>query len=355
MTATDRRARALRTRQLGLVFAVLLVATWVAFAFLIPVAWAAVLAIAEWPLYRRAISRFPGHDELIAVLFALATALIVLIPLSVAAVVMVRESQATLDWLQHVQQSGIAPPPWLSSVPLVGPRAAVYWQQHLGTPKAANALFGSVSAYSVFAWTRSVGGEVARELGLFLITLVALVSLLTHGNLIRTDASAAAARTFGPFGGEFLERMIGAVRGAVNGTVLVSFGEGAIIGVGYFVVGIPQPLLFTTFTMLLALVPFGAWLVFGLASLILIGSGQLLAGALLCAFGVTVMTVGDNVVQPAAIGGSVQLPFLLALIGAFGGLLEMGLVGLFIGPVIMAALMLVWREWIRPNVEQGNI
>ena len=86
-------------------------------------------------------------------------------------------------------------------------------------------MFGSVSAYSVFAWTRSVGGEVARELGLFLITLIALVSLLTHGNLIRTDAAAAAARTFGPFGGEFLERMIGAVRGAMNGTMMVSSGK----------------------------------------------------------------------------------------------------------------------------------
>ena len=71
MTATDCRARALRTRQLGLILAVLLVAMWVAFAFLIPIAWAAVLAIAEWPLYRRAISRFPGHDGLIAALFAL--------------------------------------------------------------------------------------------------------------------------------------------------------------------------------------------------------------------------------------------------------------------------------------------
>ena len=160
----------------------MLAATWVAFAFLIPVAWAAILAIAEWPLYRRSISRYPGHDELIAVLFTLATALIVLIPLSVAAVAMVQESQATLDWLQQVQQSGIAPPPWLSSIPLVGPRAADYWQQHIGHPKAANAMFGSVSAYSVFAWTRSVGGEVVRELGLFLITLVALLSLLTHGN-----------------------------------------------------------------------------------------------------------------------------------------------------------------------------
>jgi predicted PurR-regulated permease PerM len=107
--------------------------------------------------------------------------------------------------------------------------------------------------------------------------------------------------------------------------------------------------------MLLALVPFGAWLAFGVASLILIGGGQLLAGGLLFAFGVTVMTVGDNVVQPAVIGGAVKLPFLLALIGAFGGLAEMGLVGLFIGPVVMAALLLVWREWIRPNVEQGDI
>jgi predicted PurR-regulated permease PerM len=355
MTAADRRARALRKRQLGLVLAILLFATWIALAFLIPLAWAAILAIAEWPLYRRAISRFPGYDVLLAMLFALATALIVLIPLSVAAVSMAQESQAALDWVRHVQQSGIAPPLWLSSVPLVGPRAADYWQQHVGTPQAANALFGSVSASSVFAWTRSIGGEVAREMGLFLITLVALVSLLSHGKRIGTDAAVAAARTFGPFGGEFLERMIAAVRGTVNGTVLVSFGEGAIIGIGYVAAGVPQPLLFTLFTMLLALVPFGAWLAFGFASLILIGGGQLLAGGLLFAFGVTVMTVGDNVVQPAVIGGAVKLPFLLALIGAFGGLAEMGLVGLFIGPVVMAALLLVWREWIRPNVEQGDI
>jgi len=190
---------------------------------------------------------------------------------------------------------------------------------------------------------------------LLLITLVALVSLLSHGQRIRADATVAAANTFGPFGAEFLERMIEAVRGTVSGTILVSFSEGAIIGVGYVVAGVPQPLLFTTFTMLLALVPFGAWAAFGVASLILIGGGQFLAGGLLFAFGVAVMTVGDNVVQPAAIGTAVKLPFLLALIGAFGGLAEMGLVGLFLGPVIMAALLLVWREWIRPTVEQEEV
>src|SRR4249919_42370 len=241
MTTTDRRARALRTRQLWLVIAILLLASWVALAFLVPIAWAAILAIAEWPLYRRAISRFPGHDLLIGVLFAFATALIFFVPLSIATVAMVQESQAALDWLQKAQQSGVAPPPWLATLPLIGPRAAVYWQQHIGTPQAADAMLGSVSATSVFAWTSSIGGNVARQLGLFLITLVAMVSLLIHGKRIHSDAVAAATRTFGAFGSEFLERMIAAVRATVNGTVLVSFGEGAIIGVGYFVGGVPQP------------------------------------------------------------------------------------------------------------------
>jgi predicted PurR-regulated permease PerM len=60
------------------------------------------------------------------------------------------------------------------------------------------------------------------------------------------------------------------------------------------------------------------------------------------------MLVGDNVVQPAAIGSAVKLPFILALIGAFGGLAALGLVGLFIGPVVMAALLLVLEEWLSP-------
>jgi predicted PurR-regulated permease PerM len=188
MTANNRHSHALRNRQMDLALAILLLAGWVAFEFLIPVAWAAILAIAEWPIYRRAISRFAGHHVLVGMLFALGTALILLVPLSLAAVAMVEENQAALDSLQHVQQFGIAPPPWLSSIPLIGPRATIYWQQHVGTPVAANAMIGSMSASSIFAWTRSIGGEVAREFGLFLITLIALVSLLTHGKRIRFEA-----------------------------------------------------------------------------------------------------------------------------------------------------------------------
>jgi len=96
--------------------------------------------------------------------------------------------------------------------------------------------------------------------------------------------------------------------------------------------------------------PREAWLAFGLTSLILTAQGELLAGALLFGFGAAVMTGGDNFVQPAMIGGAVELPFLLALIGAFGRISMMGLVGLFIRQVIMVALLLIWRGW---NSNQG--
>lgn len=342
----DDAAQAVRTRQLYLTIVILLLATWMALEFLTPIAWAAVLAIAEWPLYRRAVARFPGRPGLLAGGFALVTALFVIVPLSLAAVTLAQESQAALEWLKHAQQVGIAMPGWLPGLPLVGGRAASYWQQHVGNPEAANALLGTFSAGSVLGWTRSIGGEVARESALFLITLLALVTLLSRGAAIGVQARIVATRMLGAFGAEFLARMTGAVRATVNGTVLVSVVEGAIIGVGYAIAGVPQPLLFATFTIVLALVPFGAWAAFGLASLILIGSGHLLAGVSLFVFGAVVMTIGDNVVQPTVIGSAVELPFLLALIGAFGGLAELGLVGLFVGPVIMAALLLVWRQWM---------
>lgn len=198
----------------------------------------------------------------------------------------------------------------------------------------------------MIAWIRSIGGEVARESALFLVTLLALVSLLARGAQIAEKAKLIAVGMFGGFGGEFVERITGAVRSTVNGTILVFVLEGSSIGVGYAVAGVPQPLLFATFTIILALVPFGAWAAFCLASLILIGTGHILAGGLLFGFAAFVMTIGDNVVQPSVIGSAVELPFLMALVGAFGGLAEMGLVGLFVGPVIMAALLLVTREWL---------
>ncbi len=95
------------------------------------------------------------------------------------------------------------------------------------------------------------------------------------------------------------------------------------------------------------MVPFGAWAGFTAATLVLLlQGGSLLVAAGLAGFCAAVLLIGDNFIQPALIGGSTRLPFLLVLIGILGGLKSFGLVGLFLGPVIMAALLTVWREWV---------
>lgn len=329
---------------------VLVLALWITGPFLTPIAWAAVLAIAEWPLYRFILQRSPQHNRWAALICTLATALLVVFPLSLVATSLVTESSGAIAWVQQVQQHGLPQPSWLGSIPVIGDRLAEWWRTHAATPAAAQDLLGSASAGSLLGWARTIAGEVAKESGLFLVTLIALLSLLLSGEHIAAQSRIISAKMFGAFGLDFLERMTEAVRRTVVGTVLVSVIEGAVIGMGYIVAGVPQPLLFVVATIVLALVPFGAWAVFGLAGLILIAQGHVLAGGLLMGFGAAVMTVGDNVIQPAVIGGAIELPFLLAFVGAFGGLAAMGLVGLFIGPVIMVALLLIWREWTGDRV-----
>ena len=100
------------------------------------------------------------------------------------------------------------------------------------------------------------------------------------------------------------------------------------------------------------MVPFGASAAFEVATLVLLVQGQILAGVLLFGFSILVVTIGDNVIQPRVIGGAVELPFLLAIVGTFGGLESFGLVGLFVGPVVMVAMLLIWRQWMEHRPTQ---
>lgn len=344
--AQAEETHAVLSRQRWLTFGILALAIYIARSFLAPVAWAAVLAVSMWPLYVRVAARAPGRRGLIAALFVLATAVLVMLPIGIAAAAAVGESQGALQWVSGVQRTGLAAPAWLPSIPVVGGRALAFWQKNIGSPQGAAGLLGGINAGAVLGYTRTVGGQVAQGTMLFLITLLALFGMLVRGERLASQAHAVSRRALGRFGERFTERLAGAVRGTVTGTVLVAVGEGTLIGIGYWVAGVPRPLLFAIFTIFVAMLPFGAWFAFSLATIILVVGGHLLAAALLFGFSIVVMFVGDNVVQPAIIGSSVRLPFIFALLGTFGGLETFGLVGLFLGPAIMSALLLAWSEWM---------
>jgi predicted PurR-regulated permease PerM len=198
---------------------------------------------------------------------------------------------------------------------------------------------------------RTFGGQLLHRLFLLLFSLLTLFALLRSGRSIASRFLETCDRIFGDAGEGLVEKMIDATRATVNGTVLVALGEGAAIGIGYFMAGVPNALTFLVFTTAFALIPFGAWLAFRAAAIVTMsGGGSAIAGTCVFLWGCIVMLAGDHFVWPTLVSGSARLPFLLAFVGIFGGLAAFGLMGLFMGPVIMAALLAIWREWIfRPK------
>ena len=190
---------------------------------------------------------------------------------------------------------------------------------------------------------------------MFFVSLLALFILLRNGRWIAQRCLETADRIFGDPGEGLAGKIADAIRGTVNGTIVVAVGEGILIGLGYLVADVPNPLLFIVLTTAFAMLPFGAWAAFTAAALTLgISGGEPWMAVAVFAWGALVMLAGDNFVWPTLVGGAARLPFLFAFVGIFGGLTTFGLLGLFLGPVIMAALLTVWREWVMPREPQRD-
>jgi len=345
---------AIRSRRIARVIfalAVLALGLWIARDFLLPVAWAVIIAVALWPLYDRLVAFMPHRMRTLLgpLLFTIAICLVLIIPLVFAAVQLASQAQNAIEWLARVQENGIPPPSWLARIPVVSGWAVSWWQAHLSDPRAAGDLLGSIEADTVTTPLRKFVPQLLQRVALFFFVLLTLFFVFRDGEGFGRRFLALVDQWLGDPGERVAENLARVIRGTVNGTVLVALGEGTLIGIGYFATGVPQPLLFAALTVAFALLPFGAWVVFSVAALVLFFQGAgLLTVFGLFAFGAAVMLIGDNLVQPALIGEAGRLPLLIALISIFGGMRTFGLIGLFLGPVIMSVLLTIWREWIYP-------
>lgn len=333
------------------IFAVLLLvlALWVAADFLSPLAWAAVIAITLWPFY----IRVAGHDiadhspTLAPLLTTIVTGIVLFGPILLAVHKLGQESQSLVQAVTGMRENGIPVPGWVAQLPLAGEYASAWWRTYLADPAAASNLFGGFNKEALTEWTKALGGQLLTRLFMFVITLICLFFMLRDGPWIASRVLDTADRLLGLPGERLSHKIVEAIRGTVTGTVVVAVAEGIIIGAAYFVAGVPSPVIFMLLTMAFAMLPFGAWLAFTAASLLLLAQGgEPVAAAGVFAFGAVVMLIGDHFVWPSLVGGTARLPFLLALIGIFGGIQAFGLLGLFAGPVIMAAVLTVWREWV---------
>jgi predicted PurR-regulated permease PerM len=332
-----------RIARTALIVAVVALAVWMLWRFVPALAWAAVLAIATWPLRQWLARRGMGSTAIASVL-TLLLAVVLVLPLIRLGVQAARDSGAMVHWVEDVRQHGLATPAWLSNLPYVGASAAAWWQDNLAQPGAARALLGRADTSGLVGFGRTLGVELANRLTVLVFTVLTLFFLYRDGASVADASETVAERLFGPPGRHLGKDAVAAVRGTVNGLVLVGLGEGVLLGIAYAVAGLSHAVLFGLVTAVLAMVPFGAPIVYIACGLYLLASSQTAAAIGLLVFGTVVVFVADHFVRPILIGSSTRLPFLWVLLGIFGGLESFGLIGLFLGPAIMSVLIAIWRE-----------
>jgi predicted PurR-regulated permease PerM len=320
---------------------------WVLHRFLPALAWAGVLVIALWPLYRRLAPALPGHGEgiLAPLLVTLLIGLVFTAPFVYVAIEGAHEIRVAVHFIGEAQRNGIPVPEWVPQLPIVGHTIEEWWRANLGDPDAAQELLGRVDTRSLAASAREYGSEVVHRLIIFAFTLLTLFFLFRYGTVFSGQLIHLSDRLLGPDGERIGRHMVQAVLGTVNGLVLVGLGEGVLMGIAYIIAGLPHPVSTAALTGVLAVIPFGAPVAFGAAALYLAATGSTAAGVAVLCFGVFVVFVADHFIRPVIIGGAARLPFLWVLLGILGGLETFGIIGLFLGPAIMAALISLWRDW----------
>jgi predicted PurR-regulated permease PerM len=345
------------TARVALALALVLAALWTAADFLPALIWAAILAISIWPLYEIFALRISNEASgITAFAFTLLVALIVFTPMALAIYQIAQQSDVLASWVAQSRDNGIKVPEWITRLPIAAETMQHWWRDNLADPKSATAWLQSINAEKASDVVKAFGGQLLHRFFMFFIALIALFIMLRNGRSIARRFLMTSDRIFGDPGADLVKKTVDAIRGTVNGTVIVALAEGLLIGVVYLAAGVPNPVLFTVLTIAFAMLPFGAWAAFTAAALTLvIGGGSGLAAFSVFAWGAVVMLAGDHFVWPTLVGGAARLPFLFAFVGIFGGLATFGLLGLFLGPVIMAAVLTVWREWIVPVPEQEKL
>jgi predicted PurR-regulated permease PerM len=314
--------------------------------FLVPLLWAAILAYVTWPLnrvLRRALKQRRGTA---AVLMTLILTFAIVLPLlGVVAALRLEVVQAFEAIREDLETGSIVVPGWLTETPVVGPRLVEAIERVAADPQAV----GDWLTERASAWIGEAAGllgTLGRNALKFALALVAAFFFYRDGERLVDELRRALHCLLGPSSRAYWTAAAGMTQAVVYGLVLTALAQGAIAGLGYWVAGLDAPVLLGSLTALLAIIPFGAPVVWVTVALWLLWQGALWAGVGLLLWGSLAVSSVDNLVRPLVISASAKVSFLLVLFGVLGGLNAFGLIGLFLGPVVLSVLWAVWRRWL---------
>ena len=331
---------------------VLVVAAGIYFfhGFLVPVLAALVIGFASWPLYSRLRDRMGGSNILSATLAIVLIVTFLVVPIIMAVSYAANEMREWFFWAVETNRTGSPTPDWMAALPAVGSWIDEQWVRYIGHPGAIGELVQLVSGANIGNIYRAVlaaGGGLFELFLNLLFMLIALFFIYKDGERFVGQVDRIGERILPTRWGRISRVVPATISSTVTGMTLIAIGEGIVLGIAYWIAGAPSPVTLGVITGVMALIPGGAPLSFSLVSIYLIASGSPFAGVALWVWGSVELFIVDKTLRPKLVGGPIKLPFLPTFFGLIGGVKTMGFVGLFIGPVLMALLVAIWREWVR--------
>ena len=319
---------------------------WILQPFLPAIVWAAMVVIATWPLLRTVQAKLGNSRGLAVAVMTASILLVFVVPFWLAIGTIVRHSGQIIDWAEHIAATGLPPPPtWLESIPLVGSPLANAWRELANDDLPQLLQKSRPYAGMVTRWFVAAMGGLGAVLVQFLLTVVIAGIMYAQGENAASTARRFGWRLAGARGEQAVVLAGQAVRGVALGIVVTAFIQSATGAFGLFVAGIPYASVLSAVMFMLCIAQLGPGLVLVPAVIWLFVTGDTGWGIFLTVVTIAAITM-DNFVRPILIRRGVHLPLLLILGGVIGGLIAFGLIGIFLGPVILAVAYTLFRAWL---------
>ncbi|WFF38127.1 AI-2E family transporter [Moraxella nasibovis] len=320
--------------------------------FISPAIWGAILAYITFPLYRFFHQKVLLSPTLSALIMTFGVSLMIGVPLVIGVFFLQQEVIAFYSMAIHRLQAGYVDlPDSIKNLPVIGQQIKNLLWEINKDPEA------SMAAVRTWVQSHLYYGKIAfdaalKNLAKLGMALMTLFFFYRDGKSLMRQIRQALRNIIGDRIDDYINSVGATTQAVIYGIGLTALAQALLAGIGYVVAGAPNPILLTLITFVAALIPFGTPFAWGAVALWLLSQGHTTEGIGLGLWGILVISWVDNLIRPIVISGATKIPFIIIFIGVLGGLTAFGFVGLFIGPVVLAIGLAVWREWISQHKDE---
>ena len=319
--------------------------------FLSAILWAVILSFTTWPVYHRIERAVVGRKTLAAVLMVLLVAIVLIAPLVFIGSSLAEDVTALLDMLRTLLSEGPpGPPKWVAKLPIVGSHMHDRWQ---AMARSDAKLTEELTQYLIPLRDWVLLGATNMGKGILYLSLSVFIAFFFYrdGAVLSKKLEALFIRVGGKQAPGLFLIATDTVKSVVYGIIGTALAQGALAGIGFLIAGIPGAPLLGVLTCVLSLIPIGPPLIWAPAAIWLFERGETGWAVFIALWGFLVVSAVDNVLKPYFISKGSHMPFILVFLGVLGGVMAFGILGIFLGPTLLAIAYALFREW--SSLKQG--